>query len=131
MVLDTSAVVCILFQEAEAKLFARQIADDEVRLMSMVSVYESALVVESRKGAEGAVRLDTFLSDTGIVQVPFMAPHLQLAREAYRRFGKGRHPAALNLGDCAAYALARWSGEPLLFKGSDFSRTDIQAVLPV
>lgn len=128
MVLDTSAVVCILLREPETDRFIQEIVEDPVRLMSAFSVFEAAVVMEARRGREGGRELDLLLQEAGIAAVPFTAEHLQLAREAYGRFGKGRHPAALNLGDCASYALARHSGEPLLFKGNDFDKTDIPSV---
>lgn len=125
MVIDTSAVLAVLQLEPEAESFAKLIEAAEVRRISAVSVLEAGIVAEARKGRPGAEELDAFLQQGGFVIEAFDAEQAEVAREAYRRFGKGRHEAALNLGDCAAYALARTSGEPLLFKGADFSRTDV------
>jgi len=98
--------------------------------MSAVSVLETSIVVESRKGPAGGRELDLFLHRGRIDVVAFNAHQLELARAAYRRFGKGHHAAALNFGDCCAYALAASSGASLLFKDDDFGRTDIPAVIP-
>ncbi|MEM7584517.1 MAG: type II toxin-antitoxin system VapC family toxin [Acidobacteriota bacterium] len=125
MVIDTSAVLAILFGEPEASLFARAIASDPKRLMSSVSAFEAAVIIGARKGPLGVRELDLMTHSAAITVVSFDEQQVQMARTAYEKFGKGRHPAALNLGDCASYALARASGEPLLFKGEDFSRTDI------
>jgi ribonuclease VapC len=84
------------------------------------------MVEEARRGSAGALKLDALIRDLRVIGLPFTAEHAALAREAFRRFGKGRHPAALNFGDCMSYALAKERREPLLFKGRDFSRTDIQ-----
>jgi len=125
MVIDASAALAILLGEVEDETFAEAIEADPMRLMSAVSVLETSIVVEARKGAAGARELDLLLHRGRIDIVPFNAHQLELARDAYRRFGKGYHPAALNFGDCCAYALAAASGEPLLFKGNDFIQTDI------
>jgi ribonuclease VapC len=93
--------------------------------MSAASVLEAAIVVESELGDTGARELDLLLHKAGITVVPFAPEHLAAARHAFRVFGKGRHAAALNFGDCFTYALSRSTGEPLLFKGEDFSRTDV------
>ncbi|MCY4025202.1 MAG: type II toxin-antitoxin system VapC family toxin [Acidobacteria bacterium] len=125
MVVDSSAVLAILFNEAERNTFSDAIAAAGVRLMSCVNALEAAVVVSSRKGPYGARELDLLLHRAEFEVVPFTADHLRLARDAYERFGKGRHAAGLNLGDCCAYALARHAGEPLLFKGDDFPLTDV------
>lgn len=127
MVIDTSAIVAILFGEPEARSFARAIDQDRVRLMSAVSVLEASMVVESELGEAGGRELDPLLHRTGIEVVGFLPEQLEVARLALRAFGKGRHPASLNFGDCFSYALAKATGQPLLFKGSDFARTDIEA----
>jgi len=124
MVVDSSAVLAILLGEPEAERLARAIAADNRRLISVVSVLESAVVIETRKGVEGVQALDQLLHRSRIEASAMNADQLELARNAYSRFGKGRHRAGLNLGDCCSYALARYSDEPLLFKGSDFSETD-------
>ena len=125
MVIDTSAVVAILFGEAEAENFADAIENDATRLMSAASVLECSLVIESEIGEEGSRELDLLLLRAGVEIVAFTAEQLQVARHAYRTFGKGRHAASLNFGDCFAYALSRTTGEPLLFKGEDFPKTDV------
>jgi ribonuclease VapC len=129
MVIDTSAIVTILFGEPEAEAFAEAIEQDAVRLMSAASVLETAIVVESELGDPGARELDLLLHQAGITIAPFSPEHLAAARHAFRVFGKGRHGAALNFGDCFSYALSRNTGEPLLFKGDDFSRTDVAPCL--
>lgn len=128
MVIDSSAIVSILLREPEADRFIQQIAGDETRLMSTFSILETAVVIEVRKGASGARELDLLLHEADVTPVPLTSEQLELARDAYRRFGKGRHPAGLNLGDCVSYALGQHSGEPLLFKGEDFVQTDVQTV---
>lgn len=125
MVIDTSAIVAILFGEPEAEAFAEAIEQDAVRLMSAASVLEAAIVVESELGDPGARELDLLLYQAGIRVVPFSPDHLAAARHAYRAFGTGRHAAALNFGDCFSYGLSKSTGEPLLSKGDDFARTDV------
>ena len=125
MVVDSSAVLAILFDEPERDRFSDALAAAGVRLMSTVNALEAAVVVSSRKGPYGARELDLLLHRAEFDVVPFTADHLRLARDTYERYGKGHHPAGLNLGDCCAYALARHAGEPLLFKGDDFPRTDV------
>ena len=99
-----------------------------VRLISAVSVLEAGILAEARKGEQGANELNSFLLRAHLKVVAFDEDQVHLARLAFRRYGRGRHAAALNLGDCVAYALARSTAEPLLFKGDDFSRTDVAAV---
>ncbi len=129
MVLDTSAVSAILFGEPEALAFCRAIEADPVRLVSAATLLECALVVESRQGEPGGRELDLMLHRAGVDVVAVTAAQAEIAREAWRRFGKGRHPAGLNFGDTFAYALSRSSGEPLLFKGRDFAQTDVAVAL--
>jgi ribonuclease VapC len=128
MVLDSSAVLAVLFDEPERRAFTLSIERDPRRLMSAGNVLESALVAEARRGELAGRELDLLLHRADVQVVPVDADQVELARSAWRRFGKGRHPAGLNFGDCFAYALAAVSGEPLLFKGEDFRRTDIAAV---
>ena len=125
MVIDTSALIAILFNEPDADRFDTAIADATTRLISTVSVLEAGMVVESRYGELGGIELDRLLHRTGIEIVPFTVDQLDEARRAVRRFGKGRHRAGLNFGDCAVYALAKLTGETLLAKGDDFPLTDI------
>jgi ribonuclease VapC len=128
MVLDTSALLAILLGEPEAAAIAQAIVSDPTRLLSAVSEVETAIVIAARKGAAGTAELDLLRAWAEIETVSMNADQVRLAREAYGRFGKGRHAAALNLGDCCSYALARYRGEPLLFKGNDFAQTDISVV---
>lgn len=128
MTLDTSAVLAILQSEAERAEFNSLIEEAPRRLISAVSVLEAAMVLEGRRGEDAAADLDLFLRRASIEIVAFDGEQLAFARTAFRRFGKGRHKAGLNFGDCASYALAQWSGEPLLFKGNDFTATDVAAV---
>jgi ribonuclease VapC len=125
MVIDASVIIAILFGEPEAATFAEVIERDAVRLISAAAVLEAAIVVESELGDSGARELDLLLYQAGITITPFSPEHLAAARHAYRVFGKGRHAAALNFGDCFSYALSKSTGEPLLFKGEDFPRTDV------
>lgn len=127
MVIDTSAIMAIALDEPEAPSFEQRIADDPIRLMSAATVLEAAMVIETRLGEAGGSELDLWLYKVGVEIVPVGAEHADHARRAWRRFGKGRHPAGLNYGDCFSYALAALTGEPLLFKGSDFAQTDIVA----
>jgi ribonuclease VapC len=127
MVIDTSALVAMLLGEPEAEALAEAIAADPRRLLSAVSALESGIVIEARKGEPGGRELDLLLQRIGAQVVALDERQAGVARTAWRRFGKGRHPAALNIGDCCAYALAQISSEPLLFKGGDFSETDVPA----
>jgi len=128
MVIDTSAIVAIAQNEPEAPIFERMIAEDSVRLISAATVLEAAMVLETRFGEDGGVELDLWLAKANVEIIPVNAEHTDQARRAWRCYGKGRHPASLNYGDCFSYALAKLTNEPLLFKGNDFSQTDIQAV---
>lgn len=127
MIVDTSALVAILYREPEAAAFAQRIHDAEVCRLSVAAYVELSMVVESQLGSEGVRQADAFIRRAGIVIEPVTLQHGELARQAFLDFGKGRHKAGLNFGDCFSYALAKASGEPLLFKGNDFSQTDIQA----
>jgi ribonuclease VapC len=127
MVIDTSAIVAIALNEPEATAFEQRFADDPVRLISAATVLEAALVLETRLGELGGSELDLWLHKVGIEIVAVEPDHADQARRAWRRYGRGRHPAGLNYGDCFSYALAALSGEPLLYKGHDFAQTDIRA----
>lgn len=127
MILDTSALVAILYREPEAAAFAQRIHDADVCRISVASYVELAMVVESQLGSEGMRQAEAFLRHARIVIEPVTLDHGELARQAFHDFGKGRHKAGLNFGDCFSYALAKATGEPLLFKGKDFSQTDIPA----
>jgi ribonuclease VapC len=128
MVIDTSAIVAILEDEPEGASFVRLVAADAIRLLSAVSRVECTCVIEGRRRAAGRAELDLFLREAAIEIAPVTADQAGIACEAFRRFGRGRHPASLNIGDTFAYALAKATGEPLLFKGDDFARTDIVSV---
>lgn len=131
MVIDTSAMVAILEGEAERRMFIEAIEAADSRLMSTATFVEISIIVETRHGAEGMRDLDLFLKRAGIEFVAVDEEQAHAARRAFTRFGKGRHPAALNYGDCFAYALASTAGEPLLFKGEDFAKTDVEPVRPI
>jgi len=128
MVIDTSAILAILFNEPETANFATAIESDPIRLMSAANIFETMVVVEARKGEMGARELDLLLHKASIDIVGFDNEHIEIARKAWRKYGKGKHPASLNFGDCFAYSLAKISNEPLLFKGNDFNKTDIDFV---
>ncbi len=126
MIVDTSAVLAILFHESDAERYARAITMASPRRMSVATLLETTIVLESRSGAAAGHELDAFLEEAAIELEPVTPAHAQAARRAWRRFGKGNHPAGLNFGDCFAYALAEATREPLLFKGQDFELTDIE-----
>ena len=128
MVIDTSAIIAILLDEPERAVFVEAIATDSTRLMSASTLLECHLVIESRKQALGRAELELFTYEAEIDVVPFDQVQATLAATAWRAYGKGRHSAGLNFGDCFAYALAKALEEPLLFKGNDFSQTDIVRV---
>ena len=125
MIIDTSVLIAILQLEPEAVRMLAAIKKADRRAMSAATLVEAGIVVETRSGEQGARDLDAAVARMRIEIVPLTASHAAHARRAFRRYGKGRHLARLNLGDCFAYALAKASGEPLLFKGEDFSKTDI------
>lgn len=127
--IDTSAIIAILWEEAEALSFGKVIAEADRCVMSAVSVFEAAMVLISRGPAELAEPLDRLIERMSIEIVPFDAELARESRLAFVRFGRGRHPAALNFGDCVSYALARSRGMPLLFKGADFAKTDIVSAI--
>jgi ribonuclease VapC len=130
MIVDTSALVAILFDESDAQAYAHAIAGAETSRLSAASFVETAIVVEAQaqNGARG--QFDALIRRAGIIIEPVTEEQAHIARQAYTDFGKGRHPAGLNFGDCFAYALAKLTAEPLLFKGEDFSKTDITPALP-
>jgi len=128
VVIDTSALIALLGMEPEAARLAAAIEADGTRLISAASILEAAVVIESRYGPDGGRELDLMVAKAGLSVEPVTAQQAEIAREAWRRFGKGRHPASLNFGDCFSYALARVTGEPLLFKGTDFTQTDVAVV---
>jgi len=131
MVIDTSALIAILFGEPEALSFTRAVADESRKLISAFNDLETGIVVEARKGEAGGRELDLLLHRAQIEIVAMTADQAELARTAWRKYGRGNHPAGLNIGDCCAYALAKYSGESLLFKGNDFSQTDIRPAITI
>ena len=128
MVIDTSALLAILLGEPEAERVATAIENASLRLLSAANLLEASIVIEARKGEAGGRELDLLLYRSEIEVVAVDRAQVEAARLAWRRFGKGRHPAALNYGDCFAYALAKSRDLPLLFRGEDFVRTDIVPV---
>ena len=125
MVLDTSAVLAILQNEPERRKFNEAIDAAESRTLSTASFVECSMIVESRYGADGVRDLDLLIAKAQISLAPVDEEQANFARRAFRKFGKGRHPAGLNFGDCFSYALSKSLQEPLLFKGNDFSQTDV------
>ena len=127
MIVDTSAVLAIMFGEPDADRYDEAIARAVNCRMSAGNLLETVIVLASRRGSSAEQELDAYLDVAAIEIVPVSVAHVQAARRAWRRFGKGHHPAGLNFGDCFAYALAESAGEPLLFKGRDFALTDVAA----
>lgn len=125
MILDTSALVAILFEEPEAVDFARLILEADICRISVVNRLELAIVLEKQAKPDAARQADAFLRLAGIVEEPVTLQQGVLSRQAFFDFGKGRHRAGLNFGDCFAYALSKATAEPLLFKGNDFRKTDV------
>jgi ribonuclease VapC len=121
MVIDTSAIIACLFDEPERASLVDAMEADPVKLISVVGVVEASLVLSGRKRAAGLSDLEALLVDGEVERVPVDVRQAEVAAEAFRRFGRGRHQARLNIGDCFAYALAKTTGEPLLFKGEDFA----------
>lgn len=135
MIVDASAVLAILLDEPEAALFADAIAMADAPLIAAPNWLEVAMKLETMLRQEEGVaaaadgKLQRYVADGILTVVPFSAAHALLAREAYRRYGKGRHPAGLNFGDCIAYAVAKGESQPLLYKGNDFALTDIESAV--
>jgi ribonuclease VapC len=125
MILDTSALAAIFFYEPEAPTFTQIIHDADRCLISAGTFLELSIVLDAQIGTEAVRQCEMFFRRAGITIEAFTVEQAHLARQAFHDFGKGRHPAGLNFGDCFAYALARYTGEPLLFKGNDFKQTDI------
>jgi ribonuclease VapC len=129
MIIDTSALLAILFDEPDGSVLLRLVVEAPTRLMSAANTLEAWIVADRHVNPAKARALDELIETVGIDIEPVTAAQVRIAREAYKTYGKGNHPAGLNYGDCFAYALAKATGQPLLFKGEDFARTDIQAVL--
>ena len=127
MIIDTSALVAIFDQEPEAERIARTLAAAPERMLSAANLVEVGIVMQARRGDDGARDVDLLLAKLRVEIVPFTARQAEIARKAFRRYGRGRHDAELNFGDCFAYALAKDAAAPLLFKGDNFGQTDVMA----
>jgi ribonuclease VapC len=125
MIIDTSALVALLDQESEAERIAHAVALSSERILSAANLVEIGIVMQARRGDDGARDLDLLLAKLKVDIAAVTANHADIARKAFRRYGRGRHAANLNFGDCFAYALAKEKSAPLLFKGDDFGRTDV------
>jgi ribonuclease VapC len=131
VIIDTSALVAILRGESDARAYTLAIYDASGPRLSAANLLETAIVIDARGDPVASRRLEEFVQEASITIEPFTAEQARIGREAYRDFGKGSgHPAQLNYGDCFAYALAKTTGEPLLFKGRDFGYTDVRLALP-
>ena len=129
MIVDTSAVLAILFAEDDAERYASAIAGAQVCLMSAANYLEAGIVIDNQIGAAAGRQFDALIARAGIRVEAVTREHADIARQAYLDFGKGNHPARLNFGDCFAYALSKSTDRQLLFKGDDFSKTDVQSAL--
>ena len=129
MIVDSSALLAILFNESDAETYARAITQADACRISAATFVEVAIVIEAQTKASGSRQFDAFFRRAGIVIEPVTEEQAHIARQAYTDFGKGRHRAGLNFGDCFAYALAKTAGETLLFKGEDFRKTDISSAI--
>lgn len=127
MILDTSAIIAILFDEDDAKIYAQAIAGAGSCRLSAATFVETAIVVETQTKSSGSRQFDAFIRRAGVAIDPVTEEQAHIARQAFIDFGKGRHPAGLNYGDCFSYALSKATQEPLLFKGKDFAKTDVTA----
>ena len=127
MILDTSAVIAVLQNEESAPRLVGALENAPVKRMSAATLVEAGIILQARYGDHGERELDLFVQRAHVEIIPVSEEHAEYARSAYRRFGRGRHAAGLNFGDCFAYALARALDEPLLFVGDDFAQTDVQA----
>jgi len=125
MILDSSAVIAILMQEPQFEGLLEKLRADPTPAIGAPTAVECSLVLSSRLGTDARGILARFFSESGITIIPFQEGHYSIAVQAWLQFGKGRHPAGLNFGDCLSYAVARMTGSPLLCIGSDFSRTDL------
>jgi ribonuclease VapC len=126
MVIDTSALLAIFLGEPERKTFLDSIFQAETRMISAANVLETGIVLEARRGESAGREFDLFVVRTNLQIISLDSEQVEIARSAWRKYGKGRHPAGLNFGDCFAYALAKFTGEPLLAKGDDFAATDVE-----
>lgn len=128
MVVDSSALIAVLLNEPEAAYFAKKFAAGERCLIIAFSVFETAVVIEAKKREEGGRELDLLLYKIEADIVPMDSGQYQLARSAWRNYGKGRNAAGLNIGDCCSYVLSQYTGETLLYKGDDFGKTDAAGI---
>jgi ribonuclease VapC len=129
MIIDTSAALAVVLGEPGFEVFASAISASVTRRISAASFLEASIVAETRAGDRGLRQFDSFIRESEPVIEPVTHEHALIAREGFSNYGKGRHPAGLNFGDCFAYALAKSTGEPLLFKGEDFRQTDVLPAL--
>ncbi|MEI6334284.1 MAG: type II toxin-antitoxin system VapC family toxin [Methylococcaceae bacterium] len=125
MVVDSSVLIAILLGEPEAGYYSKRLANTDDIYISAVSIVESSMVIEYKRGEQGAKEFDELLKVITPTIISFDSEQAKLARTAWRQYGKGRHPAKLNFGDCCSYAVAKYINKPILFKGNDFSRTDL------
>jgi ribonuclease VapC len=125
VILDSSALVAVLLREPGWQGLLGRIAADEAAAVGTTTLAETGLVLTARLGRDARRLLSAFVREAGITVLPFVEEHARVAVEAYVRYGKGRHPAALSFGDCLTYAVARLAGQPLLCVGNDFPRTDL------
>jgi ribonuclease VapC len=130
MILDTSSLIAILADEPDSELYIKAVSRAPRCRISAGNFLELSTVIEGQFGADVLRQCDALFRRVGIVIEPVTVEHAHTARQAFHDFGKGRHPAGLNFGDCFAYALAKTTGEPLLFKGDEFSKTDVLSALP-
>jgi len=128
VIVDTSAIVAVLLGQAESAVLARVLLADAPSAVGAPTLAEAAVVLQARLGPRGLADLRGFLVEFDVHAIPFGDDHWRQAAVAYARFGRGRHPAGLNFGDCLAYAVAKLSGQPLLCVGTDFSQTDLELV---
>lgn len=129
MIVDSSALIAILFMEPDHLALAEALNKAKNVAIAAPTLLEASMVTTGRVGAEGLVQLDRLISEIGAAIIPFTAEHAALARHAFLTYGKGRHKAGLNFGDCISYAAAKFAGQPLLFKGDDFRLTDVEAAM--
>jgi len=129
MIVDTSALLAILFEEKDAANYAAALASSDRPRISAANLLEAGIVIDNQAGLSAGRQLDALVERARMDVAPVTYEHVRIARQAYLDFGKGNHPAGLNFGDCFAYALAKTTGEPLLFKGDDFAKTDVLGAL--
>ena len=129
MIVDSSALIALMFREPEAERIVASLAEAKLVAIGAPTLAETAIVLAAKVGEASRAILSRLVEDLDLIVLPFTAAHGREAREAFLRFGRGRHPAALNYGDCLTYATAKLAGQPLLFVGEDFSRTDLDIAL--